>query len=158
MPSSVTSIPRRSFIPHIIIGVFVLFAIYIGIMVQQAMRTDVQLVSADYYQQELDFQERMQATARATALPVRIFSDETTYRITIQLPAAIAAHVTTGSVQFVRPSDAKLDFSVPFKPDANGQQLFSAAQLAPGYWQLRVLFSASNQSYFAEINLHKGRD
>ena len=39
---------KRSLWPYAIIAVFVLFAGYIGYMVQQAMRTTVDLVSPDY--------------------------------------------------------------------------------------------------------------
>ena len=55
--------PQRTVWPYAIIAVFVLFAAYIGSMVYQAMRSDVDLVSADYYKQELAYQQRMESVA-----------------------------------------------------------------------------------------------
>ena len=151
----VTSPPTkpRTIWPYAIIAVFVLFAGYIGFMVQQAMRTTVDLVSPDYYQQELAYQQRMESMARTAALPapVQLHYEAATQRLTLQLPPALASQSVQGQIHFFRPSNQKLDFNLPLQTDA--QQQFNTAQLLPGYWRVRVDFTANNQAYFLEKEL-----
>lgn len=148
-----TSSPRTLW-PYAIILAFVLFAAYIGFMVQQAMRTSVDLVSADYYQQELAYQQRMESVARTAALaaPVQARYQPEAQRLTLELPAGLAG--ATGTVRFFRPSDQQLDFAVPFAPGGTpARQVLSTSRLRAGYWRLRLEFMAGGQPYFFEQEL-----
>ncbi|TPG58443.1 FixH family protein [Hymenobacter nivis] len=147
---------QRNLWPYAIIATFVLFASYIGYMVQQALRTDVELVSPNYYQQELAYQQRMESVARTVALPapVQIRYEAAAQRLTLELPAALAGPGMRGQVHFFRPSDQKLDFTLPFVPTGQpGRQQLSTARLRPGHWWLRLDFKANGQAYFIEQEL-----
>ena len=155
MPNPAVSSPQRSIWPYAIVAVFVLFAIYIGFMVYQAMQTDVNLVSANYYQQELAHQQRMAAVARVAALPtpVLVRHDAAGQRLTVQLPAALAGQAVRGQLHFFRPSDQALDFALPLLPTAGRQQSVNTSQLAPGLWRVQLDFTADGQAYFLEQDL-----
>ena len=147
---------RPNYWPHAIIATFVLFAGYIGYMVQQAMRTSVDLVSTDYYQQELAYQQRMESVARTAALPapVQVTHDRAAQRLTLQLPPALASQAVQGTLHFFRPSDEKLDFTLPFAPTGDSaQQQLSTSRLAPGRWRLRLDFTAGGKQYFVDKEL-----
>ncbi|RYU81531.1 FixH family protein [Hymenobacter persicinus] len=146
---------KRTFWPYAIILTFVLFAGYIGYMVQQAMRTSVDLVSADYYQQELAYQQRMETVARTAALPapVQLRLDAAAERLALQLPAALAGRAVQGQLHFFRPSDQQLDFTLPLQLSADGRQQLSTARMQPGYWRIRLDFTAGGQAYFVERNV-----
>ena len=147
---------QRSPWPYAIIAAFVLFGCFIGYMVRQAMRTSVDLVSPDYYAQELRHQQRMNAVARTAALPagaVTVGYDAAAATLTLRLPAAVASQQPSGQVQFFRPSDQTLDFNVPLQPDTQGQQRLSTAKLRPGYWRVRLDFTAAGQAYFVEKSI-----
>lgn len=148
--------PKRTFWPYAIVAAFVLFAGYIGFMVQQAMRTSVDLVSPDYYQQELRYQQRMESVARTAALPapVVITHEAATHRLKLELPASLSGQPIAGTLHFFRPSDQQLDFKLPFAPTGAPAQLeLNTSQLQPGLWRLRVDFTAGNQPYFLEKEL-----
>ncbi|MBD2722331.1 FixH family protein [Hymenobacter armeniacus] len=155
----VTSPPKpRTLWPHAIVAVFVLFAGYIGFMVQQAMRTTVDLVSPDYYQQELAFQQRMETVARTAALPapVELRYDAAARLLTLQLPADMRGQRIQGQIHFFRPSNQRLDFTLPLQPGADLQQHLSTARMRPGLWRVRMDFTADKHNYFVEekIILH----
>jgi nitrogen fixation protein FixH len=141
--------------PYAIIATFVLFASYIGYMVQQAMSTSVDLVSADYYQQEIAYQKRMESVARTAALPapVQVLYDGQAQRLTLELPPNLAGQRIEGTVHFFRPSNQKLDFKLPFTPTQNAPQQLNTAKLQPGYWRLRIDFTAGGQQYFVDREL-----
>lgn len=140
---------------HAIVALFVLFAGYIGYMVQQAMRTSVDLVSPDYYQQELVYQQRMEMVARTAALPapVQLTYEAAGQLLTLQLPAALAGQPVRGQLHFFRPSDQKLDFTLPLQIAADQRQRISTASVRPGYWRVRVDFDVGPQSYFVDKDL-----
>ena len=145
---------QRTLWPYAIIAAFVLFASYIGFMVSRAMRTTVDLVSPDYYQQELRYQQRMESVARTQALPapVQLRYERTAQRLTLQLPSALAGQAVRGTLHFFRPSDQQLDFTLPFTPTSAETEL-STGKLQAGYWRLRVDFTAGGQAYFLEKEL-----
>ena len=147
--------PKRANWPYAIIATFILFAGYIGSMVYRAMRTDVDLVSADYYRQELAYQQRMESVARTAALPapVQLTHDAALQRLTLQLPATMAGQAVQGQIHFFRPSDQKLDFSLPLQAASDAPQFINTAKLQPGYWRVRLYFTAGGQVYFLEKNL-----
>ncbi|GAB3572241.1 FixH family protein [Hymenobacter daeguensis] len=148
-PTTTTSRTRW---PYAIMAVFVLFAGYIGFMVQQALRTTVDLVSPDYYQQELAYQQRMETVARTAALPapVELTYDAAARQLRLQLPPALAGQAVQGQLHFFRPSNQKLDFSLPLQA---GRQQFSTARMQPGHWRARLDFTAGGQPYFLEKEL-----
>lgn len=142
----------RTLWPYAIIAVFLLFAGYIGYMVQQAARSSVDLVSPDYYQQELAYQQRMESVARTAALPapVQLQYEASAQQLTLQLPATMAGQTIRGQLRFFRPSNQKLDFALPLQPTAGLQQHLSTARMLPGLWRVRLDFTANNHNYFVE--------
>ena len=155
MTTPAVSPPRRSAWPYAIIAVFVLFAAYIGSMVYRATQTDVNLVSADYYQKELAHQQRMDAVARTAALPtpVQIRHDAASRRLTLELPAAMAGQAAQGQVHFFRPSNANLDFALPLQPAADLRQVVNTSKMVPGLWRVELDFTAGGQAYFFKQDL-----
>lgn len=156
--TTMTSSTRRTLWPYAIIAAFVLFAGFIGYLVRQAMRTSVELVSPDYYQQELAYQQRMETVARTAALPapVEINFDAVAQRLTLQLPAAMAGRQVEGQVHLFRPSNQHLDFSLPLQPSEQLVQHISTARMQPGYWRVRLDFTADGHAYFVERNITLG--
>lgn len=146
---------RSNLWPYAIVATFVLFASYIGYMVQQAMSTNVDLVSADYYQQEIAYQKRIESVARTAALPtpVQVDYEPEAQRLTLKLPPSLAGQAVQGTVHFFRPSDQKLDFKLPFTATEKAPQQLNTSKLQPGLWRLRIDFSAGGQQYFVEQEL-----
>jgi nitrogen fixation protein FixH len=155
MTPNVSSPGRRTFWPYAIVATFVLFAAYIGYMVQQAMHSSVDLVSADYYQQELAYQKRMETVARTAALPVAVAltHDAAVSQLHLQLPPSFAGKRIEGQLHFFRPSDLKLDFTLPLQPNSDLAQRISTKKMESGFWRVRVVFTADEQAYFIEKDL-----
>jgi hypothetical protein len=147
--SDIPASKRRNFWPAGIIAAFVLFiAGTVGLVVLSA-RNHVELVSPDYYDQELRYQQHINRRARARALPeqARVSYDAARGNIVIALPAA-QARVAQGRIQLYRPSDARLDRDLPLALDANGIQQLDAKQLHTGLWIVRVQWSVDGEQFF----------
>lgn len=125
---------------------FVLFALFIGVLVTVCVRQDVSLVSRDYYQQELDYQQKLNKPNNAGDL-------KTPPEIT-----ANAGHVSVifgetsvegGELKLLRPSDARLDRRFSLAP-AIGKQEFDAATWQPGVYRASLTWTSDGKDYVLE--------
>jgi len=103
-----------------------------------AMTRDVELVSADYYQQALSHDRHMQAMANGDALGAAM--DATT-------------RAMRGTATLYRPSDSHADRTTALMPAVDGTIVIPTAGLASGRWQLRVQWSAGGRDYYFERDL-----
>ena len=65
----------------------------------------------------------------------------------------MAGQAVQGQIHFFRPSDQTLDFTLPLQASPDTPQLINTAKLQPGYWRVRLDFTAGGQAYFLEKNL-----
>jgi hypothetical protein len=137
------------------VGIIVTFALFfagtVGLVVM-ACSQKVDLVSADYYEQELKFQGRIDRVERTqrSASHAAIRYDAATRYIMVSLPPEQARLAVWGSIELYRPSAAGMDRAVRFAPDAHGTQRLDARGLAPGLWRVRVTWTAEKENYYFE--------
>ena len=130
---------------------FIVFASYIIGFVIFASRQKMDLVREDDYDQEIRFQkqiDRVQRTAPILA-DADIRYDGAGEFIAVRLPAAKEGNIG-GTVSFYRPSDARLDNSVPLGLDLAGRQNVSVRSLSAGLWRVRVQWKMAGQEYYFE--------
>lgn len=144
--------------PWAIVLTFVLFISGTVGLVVMACSQKVELVSSNYYEQELKFQgqlDRLNRTSRLAA-PTIINYDAAQQRLTIALPPEQARHAVRGRIQLYRPSESGLDRQLELRPDRGGVQSIDASALTPGLWKVRVSWTVDRQDYFAEQKLVLG--
>ncbi|MGA2176905.1 MAG: FixH family protein [Verrucomicrobiota bacterium] len=130
---------------------FIVFTAYIVGFVIFASRQKMDLVRADYYDQEIRFQQqidRVQRTAPVLA-EAAIDYDRAGDLVTVSLPSVKHSDIS-GTVSFYRPSDAGLDTNVKLGLDPAGRQSLSVRSLRAGLWKVRVQWKAADQEYFFE--------
>ena len=140
----------RSLWPFVIIGTFIVFVAGMSIMVVLACRSNMDLVSHDYYEQELRFQSRIDSLDRTHALGATARYDALSHHIIISLPAAHVGKAVDGSIQLYRPSAAGMDRQIKLEPNAQGIQTLAADDLNKGLWKIRVAWNVAGQEYFLD--------
>ncbi len=133
-----------------IIVAFVVFAAAILTMVTISMNREVDLVSDDYYQQELRHQTQIESESRSNALVESPSIEVSASSVALKLPRFFAANSVSGMLTFYRPADRKSDFVVPLKLDSSNTQRVQTSRLEKGLWRLKVRWSAHSQSYYHE--------
>jgi len=108
------------------------------------------MVSEDYYEQELKFQDQIDSAARAQKVGAHLQFEAGARKLVVTAPADQLAQQFSGVIEFYRPSSPALDRQVPFVPGADGTQAVDVARLAAGLWQVRVKWNAGGQHYFLE--------
>jgi hypothetical protein len=127
-----------------IIVAFISFAAFIGTLVFVCVREDVSLVSTQYYQDELKFNQQQSNQQRANLLaePPEIQLSEG------KVEVLFATSVAGGTLQIQRPSDIRLDYQ--FELDTNIRQHFEMTRWEPGLYRLKLSWSAEGKEYQIE--------
>lgn len=133
--------------------VFVVFACGISFLVYRCVNTSVDLVSHDYYKDELAYQQVIDATRKANALsglPRLSMETGAERAIVLQLPAEMKNSAVTGSVTFYCPSDVTKDRRLPLSTDANASQAINAGYLRPGNYTVKIKWESGGKVYYNE--------
>ena len=139
----------RNLWPVGIVTAFMLFLAGTASLVVMSTHEKVELVSPDYYEQELRFQDQINRRGRAQSLQgqVRVSYDAAQHMLTLALPATHAAAHAAGDILLYRPSAAGLDRRVALDLDMQGRQTLDARSLSDGLWWVRVTWRAGNEDF-----------
>jgi hypothetical protein len=135
-----------------LVMVFVVFALFMGYMVYRAVSTKYDLVSKDYYKDELRYQERIDGVKNAVALgDVAISQDSTA--IQIQLPKEHKGYAVKGEVLFYCITDDSKDFKLPLQVDSIATQVVMKKQLQKAPYQVKLNWQVGKDAFYNEQKL-----
>lgn len=129
-----------------LVVVFAGFAALIGTMVYKAVNTKFDLVSKDYYSDELKYQEKIDGSANAVAAG-ELDIETTTGSVLIKLPAQLASGVISADAWFYCKTNASLDRRRQITI-TNGEYAFDTRGMAKEKYQLKIQFTEQNKPYY----------
>ena len=137
--------------PVALVAFFIVFASYIIGFVIFASCQKMDLVRADYYDQEIRFQQQIDRVQRSAPVlaDAGIDYDPAGDLVTVTLPSVKRDDIS-GTVSFYRPSDADLDTNAKLGLDEAGRQSLSVRALRAGLWKVRVQWATAGREYFFE--------
>lgn len=132
-----------------IVILYLSFVALILTLVFNCYSMDVDLVSKDYYAQELNFQQRINATNNEKSLPASISHTVNDKTVVLTIDSVLLSNDFKGTITFFRPSDSKKDVS--FKMNfVNNQQIIDAKDLIHGAYKLQLSWTSKQKNYFKE--------
>jgi hypothetical protein len=134
-------------------GIFItytLFLVMILAMVTYLSSMDVNLVTEDYYEKELKHQEQINKEARTKELAEKLEISVQQDLVNFKFPSLFKPYEVSGLIQFYRPSDSMMDFSVAIKLENSLEQIISTTGIQKGYWRIKVDWSAADSDYYNE--------
>lgn len=131
--------------------VFVVFASGISFLVYRCMKTPVDLVSSDYYKEELAYQQVIDAVRRTNSLSTGVVLREEGAKISLRLPAEMRNVPVQGTVSFYCPSDIARDRRMVL---TGASQDIDAQGIAPGRYSVRVRWTSGGVLYFNEQSIN----
>lgn len=132
---------------HKLIFVFTLFGGMMSYLVYRSVKTNFDLVSKEYYKDELAYQQVIDGTRQSSTLKGSLDVIVRGDSAIVQLPADMKHEQVNGTVLFYFASDAKKDrwfelheseMAVPLK------------HLAVGSYQVKVRWTSNSKQYYAE--------
>jgi hypothetical protein len=130
--------------------VFLLIAFGIYSRFQQ-----VDLVTENYYEQELKYQQQINRMNRAQSLskPVIWMYDKHEDLLLLEFPKEIDPIKVQGHILFFRPSDAKQDKLTALNLTSENTQIINTKNLSSGFWKLKIFWQVDNIEYYKEGDL-----
>jgi len=131
--------------------VFIVFALFMGTMVYKAVDTRFDLVTKNYYKDELRFQEQIDAAKNASQLAeVEFFQDEE--NLFIIFPASMKnEHITTDIWMYCK-ADVHRDKKLNLSTDSASLTI-SKKKIFKGNFEIKVKWSVKEKEYYSAKDL-----
>lgn len=128
---------------------FIAFILYFVFIASTDSRAEHDLVTEEYYKQELAYQEEIDAQSNAYKLrtPIKVIKGEQGLEIT--LPKEMNSKNTKGLMSLYRPSDKQLDFDLPLSW-SDSHLLIPDKRLLDGRWDIKIYWEYQGKAF-----LHK---
>jgi len=136
------------------IAVFIASFILINVaVIIFAFGEKVDLVTLNYYEKELKYQDEIDARQKTLQLTENVNVEYQSQIISLQFPQKFHGKEIYGDISLYRPSDSSKDVNIILQPDSTGKQVVSAKQLVKGLWKVQIRWSFENVSYSDEKSI-----
>ncbi|MDF2449959.1 MAG: FixH family protein [Bacteroidota bacterium] len=132
-----------------IVILYVSFVSLIVTLVTLCYKQDVELVTKDYYAQELQFQKKIDAMENAKNTNETITHQVNKNGIVLTIDSSLLTSDFKGTVTLFRPSDSKMDVSYPLA-FTELEQVIETGNLVRGVYKLQLSWVSSSKSYYKE--------
>lgn len=126
------------------------FVLLIATMVSLSISQKVDLVSKDYYEQELQFQNKINLMDRTRLLSEQLSWQVQNDELVLDFPDQFKGQQTSGKVFFFRPSDAVLDKNFELQTDTLNTKSKSIKKLKSGLYKIQINWEVENIQYYNE--------
>jgi hypothetical protein len=137
---------------HKILGFYLVFVAGIVYMVVRSSQQKVDLVTADYYGEEIRYQDRIDESGRASSLSAPIQYSIAQGLLTITFPKEFEGKSITGEVLVYCPSDDNKDIHRNIEVTGNTMKV-TLPEVNKGAHILKVKWKAEGIAYYFEENI-----
>ena len=134
---------------------FVCFVGLLVTLVYVSVSTDFYLVSDNYYEQELAYEDQIQRMKNVNGLAekpdFKLLRNEG--KAELRFPVSVMQAMEEGSISFFRSADARLDKKFDLVFDESGVQVFDIKKLASGAWKVKIEWKSKGTEYYQELNI-----
>jgi hypothetical protein len=134
-------------------GIFLSYVIFAGSMVLFAVKASQQsndLVSEDYYEDAVKYQEKIDASKNAMDGSSLIDAKFINERRSLEIFSNDSLMNTVGKIDFYKPDDSKKDFSLDFKINSGMRSIYTLKSIPSGEWKLNISWTIGQKEYYLE--------
>ena len=128
-------------------GGFVCCMLFLG---YKASREKVDLVTADYYDEELKYQSHIDKIALTDSLHATPEWKVNGDKIAMLFPESKGSEDIKGNIHFYCPSDEKRDFDIPFTATPQKQLSITSAKLHHGTYKMQIDWRQGKSDFYTE--------
>ena len=133
----------------ILVTIILFVAFIMTLVVISVKQDDIHLVTENYYEKEIKYQEQIEREKSAAQLNREVLLFDAASKV-ILLDLPIGAK---GELQLFRPSDARLDQLLQLEIMDAGKTSISLNQLKPGYWRVKLTWVEDGVEYYEESKI-----
>ena len=133
----------------IAIGFTAFCLVTIGVTIY-LMNQKVDIVTDNYYEKELKYQEQLDKVARTRALKETMEITNTGKELIIKFPNVPDKSQSKDFISLYRPSDNTKDVKIPVLVDTSRIQIVSVESIVKGYWKVQINWTSGGSEYYYE--------
>lgn len=135
-----------------LVVVFIVFGAFIGYLVYSAVTTKYDLVSKDYYKDELRYQDKINSQNNASKISnVKIEQDAEA--VIIHLPQEQKGLTISGDVFFYCITDELKDYHTTLQVDSSNRQIVMKKSLQKGAYNVKINWQQGKEPFYFEEKL-----
>lgn len=140
-------------------GILIVILVFMAASISMTvyfMNQDVHLVTDNYYEKELVYQQQIDKMQRTYDLNEEVKMKFNGSIVTLIFPGAYLDNSISGELYFYRPSDPNKDFKLPLQINEEGNQVIPVKGLEKGFWRLKLNWTMEGNDYYNEraININ----
>lgn len=139
---------------HKITIAFTIFATMMIFMVVKSFRENIDLVTNDYYQEELDFQDQIEKKKNATKLGNPFSAILIADGINIIFDYKLNPLSLNGQIHLYRPSDAAFDKKYPISLSSENNQIIPLSDFKSGHYRLKLSYQFMGNDCYQELEIN----
>jgi nitrogen fixation protein FixH len=135
-------------------GIILTLTAFAGIIISMVVicvrQDDIHLVTQNYYEEEIKYQDQIDKIVNASLLEYEAMAYDAQRRlIELNLPKG-----AKGTLHLFRPSDARLDQKLDFDIQDDEANAINLSELKPGYWKIKMTWVEDETSYYLEKKIN----
>lgn len=130
--------------------VFAVFAGLLSYMTYRCFAVPVDLVSKEYYKDEISYQDIIDGTKNANTLSGKTSVEANGKEVIVQLPSEMKGHLVKGTILFYSPSHIENDRYVSLITDNDAKQLIDVTTLKKGNYIVKIDWKENKNHYYTE--------
>lgn len=131
---------------------FILFAVFIGVLVTVCVRQDISLVSRDYYNEELDYQAKIEGARNVGQLshqPEIILTEGQSLQVKFDFH-----ELESGKLVLYSPADIAEDKIFKIERTTSPLQTFSTGSLKKGNYKVKMIWTMNGKDFYFEKSIY----
>lgn len=137
-----------------IVIAFSLFAAGILTLVIKSMNTKIDMVTQNYYAEELRYQQVIDGRRNVLALSSPVKITQPAHAVEMVFPREMWGRQLNGRVVFYRPSDAGKDMAFPLQLDGEGRLVLGRERFSKGSYRIKLQWQAGGHTYYQEEQIY----
>lgn len=129
------------------------FVLFIGFLVYKSYLTRFDLVSKDYYKEELAYQDVIDASKNTAGLTTGLDLVQDGRNIRMVIPDSLKGEAFSGNIHFYCPYDSEKDLKSELKLSSNDEVIYDSSRLSGGRYILKIHLELKGKKYFIEKDL-----
>jgi len=132
---------------------FLCFVLFILFLVSKTFKVNNELVSEDYYDKEIAFQDKIDKLEATKSFKAQVAIQQINDSIQVEFPSKFPDDFISGTIQLFRPSDLSKDITLPVHV-LHSKQAIACNQLIKGAYVVHVDWTSNNHKFYTEREIY----
>lgn len=132
---------------HKLVLVFLVFGASMSFLVYRSVTTNFELVSKEYYKDEIEYQQVIDGTRAASQLSGQLQISQANDSILIRFPNEMSTGMVKGRIWFYYAPDARRDRKFPIEVSGIGHKI-AGTYFLPGNYTVKTWWEHDGKQYY----------